>query len=88
MSEAIPKYSGNSEVRTNYDSVTHPEHYNKGVKYEPVKVIQDWKLNFCLGNVVKYVSRAGKKANNDRLTDLKKARQYLDFEIQQEENRI
>lgn len=37
-------------------------------------------MNFNLGNVVKYVSRAGRKG--DALEDLRKARQYLDFEIE------
>ena len=61
------------------EMVKHPAHYNFG-NYEPVKVIMDWKLNFNLGNVVKYVARAGRKG--DALEDLKKARQYLDFEIE------
>jgi hypothetical protein len=37
-------------------------------------------LNFNLGNVIKYISRAGRKG--DILKDLYKARQYLDFEIE------
>ena len=47
--------------------------------FEPHLVIEDWDLNFNLGNVIKYVSRAGRK--DDILKDLMKARQYLDFEI-------
>ncbi len=43
-------------------------------------MIRDWGLNFNLGNTVKYVARAGRK--DDILQDLKKARQYLDFEIE------
>jgi len=61
------------------EEITHPSHYNHG-KYEPVYVIRDWKLNFNLGNVVKYIARAGHK--DDILVDLKKARQYLDYEIE------
>lgn len=38
-------------------------------------------MNFCLGNVIKYVWRAGLK-NPDARTDLLKARQYLDWEIE------
>lgn len=37
-------------------------------------------LNFSLGNVIKYVLRAGKK-HEDPLEDLIKARTYLDYEI-------
>lgn len=71
-----------------HDVVTNPSHYTEGRKYQPKDVIRDWGLNFNLGNVVKYVSRAGRKT--DTLEDLKKARQYLDFEIEamEEENKI
>lgn len=61
--------------------ITRPSHYCFG-KYEPVKVIQDWKLDFCLGCVIKYVARAGKKEGNSMIQDLEKAKQYLEFEIE------
>jgi hypothetical protein len=54
--------------------IDHPEYY-KGERIEAIDVIEDWNLGFHLGNVVKYVSRAGKKG--DELEDLKKARWYL-----------
>lgn len=63
------------------DEISRPPHYCAGRKYEPKDVIRDWGLNFNLGNVVKYVSRSGRKAGETSLKDLKKARQYLDFEI-------
>ena len=57
-----------------------PDYYGgESNPYEAIKVIQAHNLNFCFGNVIKYVLRAGKKA--DALEDLKKARQYIDFEI-------
>lgn len=68
--------------------IEHPAHYCEGRKYEPKDVIRDWELNFNLGNAVKYVSKAGRKENNSLLQDLKKARQYLDFEINYLENNI
>ncbi len=68
------------------DIISAPDHYCKGRKYEPRKVIHDWGLNFNLGNAVKYISRAGRK--NDILEDLMKARQYLDFEIEELEENI
>jgi hypothetical protein len=43
------------------EQVNHPSHYAEGRKYEPIDVIQDWKLDFCLGNTVKYISRCGRK---------------------------
>ena len=60
--------------------VNHPPHYGgEENPYEAIKVIEAWGLNFNLGNVVKYISRAGKKG--DRLEDLKKAKWYLEREI-------
>lgn len=64
------------------DEISKPSHYCEGRKYEPKDVIRDWSLNFNLGNVVKYVSRNGRKSGESSLKDLQKARQYLDFEIE------
>lgn len=61
-----------------------PEYYND-TKITPFDVIDDWGLNFYLGNAVKYIKRAGKKAGNSRLQDLKKVREYIDHEIRAEE---
>lgn len=55
--------------------VERPSHYIEGRKYEPWDVIEDWGLGFLLGNVVKYVARAGRKENE--FEDLHKARVYL-----------
>lgn len=65
------------------EQVNHPSHYGgKDNPYEAIKVIGAWNLDFCLGNVVKYVSRAGKKDNNSAIQDLKKALWYLEHEIE------
>jgi hypothetical protein len=62
------------------EAVNHPAHYGgAGNPYEAIKVIEAWGLGFCLGNTVKYISRAGKKG--DAIEDLEKARWYLDHEI-------
>lgn len=66
------------------DIVNHPSHYTFG-KIEVIDAIEDWHLGFHLGNCVKYIARAGKKAETDYLTDLKKARWYLDRRIEQAE---
>lgn len=63
------------------ESLNHPEYYVAGRSYEPVKVIMDWDLNFNLGNVIKYISRAGRKDGNSVIQDLKKALDYLKFEL-------
>lgn len=61
-----------------------PAHYPSGI-YEPIKVIEAWGLGFCLGNVVKYIARAGKKG--DRKADLEKALDYLQRELEREQGR-
>jgi Protein of unknwon function (DUF3310) len=62
--------------------VTHPQHYGgKENPHEAIKVITAWGLGFNLGNVVKYISRAGKKDPEKVIQDLEKARFYLDYEI-------
>jgi len=68
------------------EAVNHPSHYG-GEKnpYEAIKVIEAWDLNFSLGNVLKYMSRAGKKSDNI-LEDLKKAAWYLNREIKRIED--
>jgi Protein of unknwon function (DUF3310) len=64
------------------NAVDHPSHYGgKNNPYEAIKVIEAWELDFHLGNAVKYIARAGKK--DDMLTDLEKARWYLDRRIEQ-----
>lgn len=55
--------------------IDHPSHYNKG-KIEVIDFIEDQGLSFHLGNVIKYIARAGSKG--DKLEDLNKARWYLD----------
>lgn len=50
--------------------------------YEAIKVIEAWKLDFCLGNVIKYVCRAGKKNPQTEIEDLMKAKEYLERKIQ------
>lgn len=57
------------------DIVNHPAHYTSG-KIEVISFIEDKELGFHLGNVVKYVARAGKKSD-DVITDLEKAEWYL-----------
>lgn len=65
------------------ESVNHPDHYGGADNpYEAIKVIEAWELGFCLGNTVKYISRAGKKDAAKTTEDLEKARWYLDREIQ------
>ena len=64
-----------NEIEDSTNMVNHPSHYNKG-KIEVIDFIEDQGLSFHLGNVIKYVARAG--AKGDKLEDLKKAQWYLD----------
>jgi hypothetical protein len=61
------------------DLVNHPPHYKSG-GIETIDFIEAKDLNYRLGNVIKYVSRAGKKAS-DPIEDLEKAAWYLQREI-------
>ena len=54
------------------DMVNHPQHYQHGI--EPIEYIESHNLNFNLGTVIKYVSRAPLKGTD--LQDLKKAKWY------------
>ncbi|ASX99278.1 hypothetical protein SEA_MOLIVIA_54 [Arthrobacter phage Molivia] len=66
------------------EAVEHPAHYGGADNpYEVIKVIEAWGLGFVLGNVVKYVARAGKKPGNSEVQDLKKARDYINRRIEQ-----
>jgi hypothetical protein len=70
------------------EAVDHPPHYGgEDNPYEAIKVIEAWELDFCLGNTVKYISRAGKKSRHTEVEDLKKARWYLERRIAQLEER-
>lgn len=88
--ECLPKYSKvpkKKEVQTivekvepevkvvEKDVINHPSHYTRG-KIEVIDFIEDQQLPYHLGNVIKYIARAGHKG--DKLEDLKKARWYLD----------
>jgi hypothetical protein len=69
--------------------VNHPEHYGGSENvYEAIKVIENWNLDFHLGNTVKYISRAGKKGTDKELQDLKKALWYLERKINNLEKNI
>lgn len=72
------------------DVINHPEHYTSG-NIEVIDYIEDKEFNFNLGNVIKYVSRAGlkksvgKSAEDKALEDLRKAQFYIQREIERRE---
>lgn len=64
------------------DNINHPSHYTFG-KYEVIDVIEDWQLNYHLGNAVAYIARSGKKG--DAIEDLQKAKWYIQREIERQQ---
>lgn len=80
IAEKVVKTIEESEVKAiklpkQEDVINHPSHYTRG-KIEVIDFIEDQQLPYHLGNVIKYIARAGYKG--DKLEDLKKARWYLD----------
>jgi hypothetical protein len=73
--KVLHKSSSTTEVK---DNINHPPHYKVG-GIETIDFIEAKSLNYNLGNVVKYISRADHK--DVRLDNLKKAQWYLTREI-------
>ena len=71
-------------VEINPDGATdvNPNHYWFPGGVETIDITRH--MDFLTGNAVKYLTRAGRKG--DRLTDLKKAEQYIKWAIENEEN--
>lgn len=82
---SICKYNDGMEDRfisENEDPVNRPSHYADG-KIEVIEYIEDKGLGFCLGNAIKYISRAGKKYKDKEIEDLKKAIWYIERRIKE-----
>jgi Protein of unknwon function (DUF3310) len=60
------------------EEVNHPSHY-RGKTFEAIDIIEDYDLNFNLGNAIKYILRCDKKGSRNK--DLEKAVWYLQREI-------
>lgn len=63
------------------DNVNHPSHYTSG-NIEVIDFIEDQKLDYHLGNAVKYIARAGKKDPDKFIEDLEKAIWYISRKIE------
>jgi hypothetical protein len=66
------------------DMVNNPAHYTQG-KIETIDFIEDKKLDYHLGNVIKYITRA--KHKGTEMQDLKKAQWYLNRYIKNKESK-
>ena len=72
-----------SKDKSKNEYIDHPQHYGgEDNPYEVIKVVEALEMDFHLGNVFKYIARAGKKETDKELQDLKKALWYLDRKIQ------
>lgn len=69
-----------NEVRASPSDPANPPHYRVGI-IEPITVIEDWKLNYCLGSALKYIARCGHKAGARPEDDLRKAVWFLEREL-------
>ena len=76
------KYINKTNETIPSDNVNNPTHYNTGT-IEVITVIEDWKLNFNLGNAIKYIGRCEHK--NNKIEDIKKAIWYLERELKNNE---
>ena len=72
------------EIADKYVDKNTPSHYQGSI--QPIDLINAQNLNFNLGNVVKYVCRAGKKQGENVLSDLEKAKNYINYEIERLKN--
>ena len=60
------------------DPVNNPAHYTQG-GVEVIELTEN--LNFCRGNAVKYICRAGIKDPDKEVEDLEKAKWYIEREL-------
>jgi len=63
-------------------TIDHPDHYLSASGHEVIDVIEAWRLDFDLGNAIKYIARAGKKSPGKKSEDLLKAIWYINRNIQ------
>jgi hypothetical protein len=64
-----------------------PDHYDvHPAGIECIEVVQHF--NFNIGNAIKYLWRLGLKQGNDPITELRKAKTYIDFEIARIQNEL
>lgn len=68
------------ENKRKEDVINHPSHYTSYPGIEVIELTEH--LNFCRGNAVKYIARAGLKSNQTEVEDLKKAVWYINREIE------
>ena len=64
--------------------ITQPSHYDSRNTLDVIDFCHQYDISFSRGNVIKYLTRAGRKDNE--LEDLNKALEYLTREIKHVKN--
>ena len=82
IKDVTEKFSKTFKKIVEKGNVEHPIHYGGDKPFEVIKVLEAWNLDFHLGNVVKYVYRAGIKDVETEIEDLEKAKWYLQRKIE------
>lgn len=81
-------YGGMATTEPKNDLINHPSHYTTGkvevIDYIADKLTKEQFEGYCIGNVLKYVSRYRHKGGYD---DLKKAAKYLDILFERNETK-
>ena|SRR3990167_2913590 len=75
----VKDYMTEADIRSDIQIHNPNVPYYQRHSIEPIQVINDWGLNFNMGSVIKYIGRYRYKGSP--LEDLKKAKNYLQFEI-------
>ncbi|MFE4257492.1 DUF3310 domain-containing protein [Streptomyces sp. NPDC056883] len=79
--EAAADLSADFDLTSMEDVVNHPSHYTAHPSgTECIEITEH--LNFCLGNAIKYIWRAGLKDSDKTVQDLEKAKFYISREIE------
>lgn len=88
--DKISAPSSRAAADTMFDQITKPSHYDlipeKGVQAIDViraALSREEFRGYCKGNILKYALRAGQKFNEPSAKDLRKARQYIDFYLEE-----
>tara|TARA_X000001382_G_scaffold123818_1_gene107891 strand:+ start:245 stop:523 length:279 start_codon:yes stop_codon:yes gene_type:complete len=86
MAEQLRHEEFMKQAMAQSDVIVKPSHYEQ-YEFEPVAFIMKNELSFWMGNVIKYVMRAGDKEGTPEIEDLEKAKRYIDMRINQLEGR-
>lgn len=79
--ESIERANATDRAALEHDPINRPEHYTSHPSGVECIAITEH-MNFCIGNAIKYLWRAGLKDGTSALEDLQKSRWYVSREIE------